>query len=365
MVFYATLSLYLIARYSKTQERSWLLAAGAAMGLTFLSKETSIVLLGSLYAFFAVTPAIRVRIRDIALSLGAMFTVVLAFPLALSLGGKPESGGHYLAYQIFRRPNHDWGFYPSVVPKAIGPLVLAAALCGLVFMWRRRSWRETLLLAWIAIPVAFFQLWPVKGFQYLLPTAPAVALLAAWAIVHGLGEKRGIASRIRGPRLAGAVVVATAVSLLLPAVHQIQPRKSLTFLAGSGGVPGGREAGRWIERHIPEGARILTVGPSMANIVQYYGRRKAFGLAVSPNPLHRNPAYEPLPNPDLLIRHNDLQYLVWDAFSSARSPFFSQRILRYADRFNGRLIHSETIEVETASGKTAKKPLISIYEVRP
>jgi Dolichyl-phosphate-mannose-protein mannosyltransferase len=368
MVFYATLSLYLIVRYSKTQERAWLLAAGACMGLTVLSKETSIVLLGSLYAFFAVTPAIRVRIRDIASSLAAMGVVMLAFPFALSLGGKPETGGHYLAYQIFRRPNHDWGFYVSVVPKAIGPLVLFAALAGLVLMRRRRSWRETLLMAWIAIPVAFFQLWPVKGFQYLLPTAPAVALLAAWAIVHGLGERgeRGaIARRVRGPRLAGAAVVATVVSLLLPAVHQIQPRKSLTFLAGSGGVPGGREAGRWIERHIPEGARILAVGPSMANIVQYYGRRKAFGLAVSPNPLHRNPAYEPLPNPDLLIRHNDLQYLIWDAFSAARSPFFSQRILRYVDRFNGRLIHSETIEVETAAGKTAKKPLISIYEVRP
>jgi len=103
----------------------------------------------------------------------------------------------------------------------------------------------------------------------------------------------------------------------------------------------------------------------MANILQYYGRRKAFGVAVSPNPLHRNPAYEPLPNPDLLIRHNDLQYLVWDTFSAARSPFFSARILRYADRFHGRLVHQETMTVTTADGERATKPLISVYEVRP
>jgi 4-amino-4-deoxy-L-arabinose transferase-like glycosyltransferase len=365
MVFWATVTLYLVVRFCKTEDRRWLLAAGAAMGLTFLSKETSIVLLGSLYAFFAVTPAIRVRIRDIASSLAAMGAVYLAFPAALSLGGRPESGGHYLAYQLFRRPNHDWGFYPSVVPEAIGPLVLLAAIAGIVVMRRRRSWRETLLLAWIAVPVAFFQLWPVKGFQYLLPAAPAVALLAAWAIVHGLGNWRASARRLAGPRLAGAAVVTTAISLLLPTVEQVQPRESATFLAGSGGVPGGREMGRWIDRHIPQGARILTVGPSMANIVQFYGRRKSYGLAVSPNPLHRNPAYEPLPNPDLLIRHNDLQYLVWDAFSAARSPFFSKRILRYADRFNGRMIHAETIQMKTPSGRTARKPLISLYEVRP
>jgi hypothetical protein len=153
--------------------------------------------------------------------------------------------------------------------------------------------------------------------------------------------------------------------LLLPTLQRVQPRDSETFLAGSGGVPGGRETGRWIRRHVPQGAQLMTVGPSMANIVQYYGRRKAYGVAVSPNPLHRNPAYEPLPNPDLLIRRNDLQYLVWDAFSAARSPFFSARIMRYADRFHGRLVHQESITVTTGDGKQATKPLISVYEVRP
>ena len=31
----------------------------------------------------------------------------------------------------------------------------------------------------LLVPFAFFQLWPTKGFQYLLPAAPAIALLAA------------------------------------------------------------------------------------------------------------------------------------------------------------------------------------------
>jgi len=55
----------------------------------------------------------------------------------------------------------------------------------------------------------------------------------------------------------------------------------------SGGVPGGREAGRWIDRHVPKGAQMMSVGPSMANILQYYGHRKIYGLSVSSNPLHR------------------------------------------------------------------------------
>jgi hypothetical protein len=365
MVFFATLSLYLVIRFAESERRAWLVAAGAAMGLTFLSKETSIVLLGSLYAFFALTPAIRLRLRDVAASAAAMGVVALAFPLAMSLGGKTETGGDYLAWQIFRRPNHDWTFYGSTVPESMGPLVLLAAVAALVFLRYRRSWRETLLVSWIVIPTAFFQLWPVKGFQYLLLAAPAVAILAAWLVVGGLGTSGALRPGLGGARLAGIATCLVAVSLLVPTIQRVQPRDSETLLAGSGGVPGGRETGRWIRRHVPEGARLLTIGPSMANILQYYGRRKAFGVAVSPNPLHRNPAYEPLPNPDLLIRHNDLQYLVWDTFSAARSPFFSARILRYADRFHGRLVHQETMTVTTADGERATKPLISVYEVRP
>jgi hypothetical protein len=86
---------------------------------------------------------------------------------------------------------------------------------------------------------------------------------------------------------------------------------------------------------------------------------------VSPNPLHRNPSYEPLHNPDSLIRSNELQYVVWDSFSAARSPFFARSIRRFADRFNGRTVHSETVTVRSAGGQPVKRPLITIYEVRP
>jgi glycosyltransferase involved in cell wall biosynthesis len=365
MVFFATLTLYLVIRFVKSQQRAWLVAAGAAMGLTFLSKETSIVLLGSLYAFFALSPAIRLRLRDLAASAAAMGVVTLAFPLATSLGGKAETGGDYLAWQIFRRANHDWLFYGSTVPESIGPIVLLAAVAALVLLRDRRSWRETLLVSWIVIPTAFFQIWPVKGFQYLLPVAPAVVILAAWLVVGGLGTSGAQRRRLGGPRLAAVATCLIAASLVVPTLQRVQPVNAGTFLAGAGGVPGGRETGQWIRRHAPEGARLMTIGPSMANIVRYYGRRKAYGLSVSPNPLHRNPAYEPLPNPDLLIRHNDLQYLVWDAFSAARSPFFSARIMRYVDRFHGRLVHQESTTVTTGDGHEAMKPLISVYEVRP
>src|SRR5437867_1520956 len=115
--------------------------------------------------------------RDVVRSLAAFGTVIIAFPLALSISLRSVTGGNYLAWQLFRRPNHGCSFYPSNVPDALGYLLLAAAIAGLFLLRRERSWRETLLLSWIAVPVIFFQVWPVKGFQYLLPIAPVIAIL--------------------------------------------------------------------------------------------------------------------------------------------------------------------------------------------
>ena len=87
----------------------------------------------------------------------------------------------------------------------------------------------------------------------------------------------------------------------------------------------------------------MTLGPSMANIIQWYGNREGRGLSVSPNPLYRNPVYDPLPNPDLAIRRNKVQYIVWDSFSAGRSPHFSQSLKRYVERYNGHEVHRESV----------------------
>ena len=289
-----------------------------------------------------------------------MLVVISPYPLSLFFAGATGTGGHFLSYQVFRRPNHGLLFYPTEDAKAIGPVLIAVALLGLWLLRRRGSWRETLLLSWVIVPAVFFELWPVKGFQYLLPIAAPLAILAGRAISLGLGSQR-LPSGLRAWSAAAIV----AVTLVIPTWQRIQPPTSGTFLAGSGGVPGGREAGRWIRTNIPDGAELLAIGPSMANIMQYYGHRTTYGLSVSPNPLHRNPVYKPVDNPDLQIRHGDLQYLVWDSFSADRSPFFARRLRMYAERYNGRVVHVQSVPVTAADGHKVEKPVVIVYSVRP
>lgn len=371
MVFFATLTLYMLARFGKTQKPIWLFSASAAMGLTFLSKETGIILMGGIYTFLALAPEVRVRIRDLIAATVLFGLTIAPFPITLMAAGGSSSGHNYLIWQLFRRPNHEWPFYFQMVPPAIGILVIVTAILGIILLWKERSWREKLLVAWIIVPVVFFQLWPVKGFQYLLPIAPPFAVLAG-RLLGTLATKshKFLVPRINKwfhlrPLYSWLVVGVTVFSLGLSSWQRIQPETSSLFLAGSGGVPGGREAGTWVLENVPESARFMTVGPSMANIIQFYGERKAYGLSISPNPLHRNPSYEPIINPDLQIRRSELQYLVWDSFSAARSSFFSDKLLGYVNKYNGRAVHTESISVQDKNGNTVLQPVIIIYEVHP
>ncbi len=370
--FFATVGLYLLIRHAtcdpaaQLERAAWLAGAAAALGLTFLTKETSILLMGGVYAFFALRPELRTRMRHLIAPLALYGGFVVLYPVSLALSGRQSTGNSFLLWQLFRRANHTWTFYFEVVPPALGWLVVAAAVFGVYVLRRRNTWRETLLLCWILVPFGFFQLWPVKGFQYLLPMAPAVALLAARGMTVGVDVLALRHQRGDGRLITAVVVAVTVVSLGLSSWSQVQPQSAGTeFLAGSGGVPGGREAGEWVREHVPEGARLLALGPSMANIIQFYGDRKVYGLSVSPNPLHRNPVYEPVHNPDYKLRNSDIQFLVWDSYSAGRSSFFSDKLQRYADRYNGRVVHTETVEVRTPAGEIVDKPAIIIYEVRP
>ena len=265
----------------------------------------------------------------------------------------------YLVWQLLREPNHVWTFYPTVVTWSVGLLVVVAALGGLWWARRSNTWREVLLVSWVVVPAVAFQLWPVKGFQYLLPIAVPMAVLAA----------RGVLT-LPLPRLVKrrswarpAVITIMLASLMLPTASAVSSAGSPSFLAGTGGVPGGREVGQWMSENTPEGATVLTIGPSMANLVAYYGHRKAYGLAVSPNPLKRNPSYEPLVNPDRSLRYSDVQYVVWDAYSADRSEHFSDTLKTLARRYNARVVHIETIETTTESGAVVEQPVIVVYAV--
>ena len=362
--FLVAMAVWALARYVNRGRAGWLHASALFLGLSVLAKETSVVLAGSVFAFFALSPGIALGWRRVVTAGGIFVAVVAAYPVSLRLAGATSTGGAFIAYQLFRRPNHGLEFYPLTVPPAMGLGVVVAAVVAVVVAWRRVTWRETLLWTWVAVPLVFFELFPVKGYQYLLPAATPVAVAAAWTLTHW--PRWLDRTRVSVPRWGvGSVLALVVAATLVPSVQAVTSTERETALAGTGGLPGGRELGTWITGNVPTGVTMMTIGPSMANVIKWYGHRDARGLSVSPNPLYRNPVYDPIPNPDLAIRRNQVQYVVWDSFSAERSAFFSEAVLRYADRYSGREVYRQEVRGTNEDGRPAMVPIIIVYEVRP
>jgi hypothetical protein len=375
---FGVLCLYCVARAVDDAPRRWIAAAGAAMGLAALSKETAVVLVGGLFVFGVVGRAGKLRPRHLPIGLGVFVVVFSAYPLAVKLAGASTTGQNFLLWQLLRRANHPIWFYFTTLPSAIGPAVLLLAALALVTLRSRLGWRERLLVSWIAVPVLFFTVWPVKGYEYLLPVTPALVVLAAvpiarlWAAarqgaVPSWPERSPSNRRVRSTLMlvaAPLLAIGVMATLFVPTWQQISPSTSTAFLAGTGGLPGGRAAGQWITGHIPEGAQLLAAGPSIANVLEYYGGHEVGALSVSTDPHDRNPVYRPVPNPDLAVRIGEYQYLVWDSYTAARTPYFAAELRKLVDRYHGVAVYTGTVPVSTAIG-TAPVPVIIIYEVHP
>ncbi len=373
------LTIYLLARYVRHDGDRWLYGAAFAGGLTVLAKETAILLVGVVIVFALLSPDFRLSPRRLLVSALLFVFAFSPYPAAILIGKGTNAAQAFLLWQILRQPNHTWTFYAEVLPPAMGGLVFIAAADGVLVALRRRLWEDRLLISWIAVPFAFFELWPVKGFQYLLPTAPAVALLAAVAferlwtavaadapLLRRIVPRATLRQRARvGTVLVSAVLAVVLVSVAIPTAQAVGTTTMQGSLAGTGGLPGARDTGLWIRENVPPGAAFLTIGPTMGNIVEFYGQRQAWALSVSPNPLRRNPAYDPISNPDRAIQLNQIQYIAVDSWSSDRSPFFASLLRRYIDRYHGFLIYQQRAQVRDDAGNVSEQVVIQLYEVRP
>ena len=359
MTFCATVALYCVVRYVETGRLSWLLAGGATMGTAILSKETSVVLVGGFYAFFALTPSARLRVPAPAAHLGCCRGRGGGLAAHAPASGHTRTGQSYLLWQLFRRPNHATCFYFTVLPGWIGVLVLVAAAAGLLWLRQEATWRERLLLAWLAVPLLFFSSGRSRASSTCCrlprPRGPGGRARAAARsrCPAGPAAVPGPPAQLR-PGPAGLAEAAAWLNHAGPARTAGWPRPPQSAWRsrhGSerparqpgacwperGGMGGGREAGTG-SAACPEGGRLLAIGPSIANVLEFYGRHQVSALSISTNPRDRNPSYTPVTNPNLALRNGDFQYIVWDFYTAGRTAFFATR--RPAGRFHGVAVYT-------------------------
>lgn len=356
LTFFFTLTIYLFLKYQLKKSFTLAYLVGFSSALTFQSKEVGIlvVVIIVLLISFGYYHVFRKHLLIAFCSF-----LITVFPYLLVIYGSESTGTFlsYLLWQVNRPPNHPPLFYIENFPYYFSWPLLILLIIGIGYAISNHGTPHILCLTWFSIIFLFFQFLPTKGFQYLLPLTPAACLIAALP----LNAWWPCCARWKRVGFLLFIIVTTLTLIInssLNCVFALDPGK--VGMAGYSGLPKCREAAQWIRKNAPDGSRFLTIGPTMANIIRFYApNMEVYALSISQNPLRRNPSYEPIENPDYMIRFALINYIVFDIYSAKRSPYFANSLLQYVQNYGCELLHSENLEDTTANLTS----VVSIYEV--
>ena len=257
------LATFYALRYWRDGGRANASAAGLVAGLAAAMKYPGgLAFLGLVAAHAARRPGVpawrRVAGKEMILAAGlAVVGFLLGTPFALltpaafvqgvlaevrevytvQFGNEADASGYlfHLAYSL---------------PVAMSWPVYLLALAGLAWALAVRGAREVVLLAFAVPYLLVIVTWSSRFERYAIPLLPCLTLLAAVAVVRGVGwlSERWRLARAPWPAIA---LVSAAVLLVAPALARVVAYHRLLA------QPDTRELGsNWIERYVAPGARI-------------------------------------------------------------------------------------------------------------
>jgi 4-amino-4-deoxy-L-arabinose transferase-like glycosyltransferase len=199
LVFLFTLALLFFFLWIKDRRNLWLVLAGVALGLGFLTKYQMIIA-GAVMVVSMLflardrlkTHLSRTAVIAITVTAVAVPWILIAYQTYASnmIGewlyalqmGNPEKSVYStrfsvpVSFTVFYFIEMVWP-YPNVHPVSL--LLYAVSLAGLGFLAWRRKPEDKYLLIWFAMVFVFFTLIPNKHWRYVLPLFPVLAISAA------------------------------------------------------------------------------------------------------------------------------------------------------------------------------------------
>jgi hypothetical protein len=241
-----------------------------------------------------------------------------------------------------------WYYYITILTRYEGyllPLVWAGGAAAVALrLATRRSPEDLFCVAWIAVVGGFFQLYPLKAFNYLLPLIPVLCLVSARALLSIPFQRMGYAR-------VGIVALALFGASFAP----------LKSVITDDSYAGLREASYWLAQNTPEDAGVMTISRGSAQyVVSFYGQRDAYpfgrfrlatvvpgGTVIDPEPVEKGKSEWVTYWPERLIGNKTVSYLVFYTDAGDDPPddpivqTATQRQFRkLIETYDGRLVHT-------------------------
>ncbi len=367
LVFLITLSLMCFAKWLVTDRNLWLYAFAGCTAMTIQSKVTGgLVLVIALNYLLVSREMGRLSARKFLIAAAAF--LVFFIPVMVQLALKADQLLEFLGDSGDRVAHVPWYYYAEKLISFEGIVTPLIWLAGIALALKRWTTGDRLLLFWVLVVVLFFQFYPLKAFNYMLPLIPAVSILAgrfvhdaavaaaAWwkRLPRGADADEGRLARGRRP-------IALPVAVLVPACMVFFMVGPVVDVARTDSYFGLREAARWLKSNTPRDAGVMTLSKGSAQYaLSFYAHRDAYpfgrfrlatvfpgGEVRSPRPAADGPSRDWVNYwPPRLIKSREVSYLVYytnEGDDPPENPLVDsahqERFRRFIEAYGGRLMH--------------------------
>jgi Dolichyl-phosphate-mannose-protein mannosyltransferase len=250
------------AKWTATKRPGWLYGFAATACLTVQAKIVGGLALLVVAAYLLISRPGGLTWRRVLICAGVSLAALT--PMLVQLATRWTLYTSFLSTSVRRASAVPWDYYGKVVLAHDGPIFLGLYIIGVAFAIGRRSRGDLLPLLWLLAVVVFYQIYPLKAFNYLLPALPALAILAGRALDALVQWWRPGVLRLLS---AGALCV-VAVGAAAPYLRDVSRDDSYVGL---------KEAAAWLARSTPPGAGVITISRGSAQYAfAFYAHRDSY-----------------------------------------------------------------------------------------
>ncbi len=365
LVFLFSLALFCFAKWITTSRDAWLYGFAACTALTIQAKVTGVLIVVIALNYLLVSRELRrLNLRSFLLASAAF--VAFFIPVMVQIALKSDQLLEFLGDSGQRATQVPWYYYLEKLVAFDGYVTPVIWLAGIAIALRRWSAGDRLLLFWVFVVALFFQAYPLKAFNYLLPIIPPLSILAGRAVhdlVLAIAHRwRRMGQRPRVGWLARASQpIALPVALLAGLCSAVVMASPVVDVARTDSYFGLREAAKWLKTNTKPEDGVMTLSKGSAQYaISFYAHRDAYpfgrfrlatifpgGVVRSPHPAADGPSRDWVNYwPPRLVRSREVSYLVYytdEGDDPPENPLVDsshqERFRRFIEAYGGRLEH--------------------------
>ena len=410
MTFFFTLSMFFLAKWISKAEPKWLYFLAASAGMAIMTKVVSFLIIpiaiSTILAILASRKTRKSDVRNITilssqetrkpdvrnitmlasrairkLNVRTMVVTALIFGISLSpaiiqIILYKETFIEFYVTGTSRVINVPSSFYVDKL-SAYGSIFFnVSTLVGIIISLILRRKGDLQCLIWMALVAIFFQLQPIKGWNYILPLVPAACILSGRAFVYLIAFLKPLVSRnaklklVYSPKVL--VGLLSVIFILIASYSQLYT--STNVIAYSSPAAGLREAAYWLKDNASPGDGIMTISHGSAQyIFSLYANIDSypFGSFNLHTILPGGSITNGPPPPDPLIQNGTVKYLVHHISKTDEGddPFHMNKTAvqaKFLDLIQKYQGHSRAVfyhEFTGLDGKKIREPRVWIFEV--